>query len=860
MTQDLDQHTPMMRQYLQIKHNYADMLVFYRMGDFYELFFDDAVMAAKLLGITLTTRGNSNGAPIKMAGVPFHALEQYLLKLVKLEQSVVIVDQVGEVTGKAPVERKVTRIITPGTLVEASLLNDREDNLICCVYIDKNDCGLATMSVSTGVFLVNRVDKHDLFNQLERIRPNELLVEESLRQQFAQLKPRYALKTLAKWSFDFTTANRKLCSHFQVSDLSGFGLSATDKAMIVSAHALLEYVKQTQCNELPHIQKLTLERNYSGLQLDAISRRNLEINYTISGQKSPTLLSVLDHCSTVMGSRKLRFWLNNPLLNHDEIRQRQQLVADLQPHTQKVSQILAQICDIERISARIALASARPRDLAALRDSFMQLPQLYYLQQLHNPYLQTLLKSMSDVVEKVASFLQQAIKPEPSLMLRDGGVICDGYSAELDHLRDIQTNANQHLERLALTEQQRLGIPNLRVEYNKVHGYYIEVSNSYLNKIPNNYRRTQTLKNAERFTTEELKQFEVEVLNALDNSLNLEKELYNQILLELNAYMQNLQLIAHAVATIDVLNNFAALAQQNNYVCPQLVDSETINIQGGRHAVIEKEVKNFIANDIELSAQTRFLLITGPNMGGKSTYMRQIALIVLLTYCGAFVPAQAATIGVVDRIFTRIGASDDLSLGKSTFMVEMSETANILNNATRKSLILLDEVGRGTSTYDGLSLAYAISRFLVERISAYTLFATHYFELTQLVANYAQAKNVHLSAVEENDVIVFLHHVYAGAAEKSYGIQVAKLAGVPKVVIQMAQKYLQSLEAAKNNNQLDIFSQLDIDPHSAVTNVAEQVDLPTPHQEVITALATANLDNLSAKEALDFLYTLKSKL
>ena len=856
--QDIEKHTPMMKQYLEIKHNYPDTLVFYRMGDFYELFFDDATTAAKLLGITVTTRGNSNGQPIKMAGVPFHALEPYLLKLVKLEQSVVIVDQVGEVTGKGPVERKVTRIITPGTLVEASLLNDKEDNLICCVYLDKGDCAIATMSVSTGVFLVNQVRESELINQLERISPNELLVQEELRDKFAKLKLRYSLKPLAKWHFDFNTAYRKLCSNFRLTDLSSFGITPQDRLIIVSANALLEYVRQTQCSDLPHIQKISLERDYNGLELDAISRRNLEINYTISGQKSPTLLSVLDGCVTVMGSRKLRLWLNNPLASHEQIRSRQQVVSCLINKTDKLNQILSGICDIERISARIALGSARPRDLAALRDSLTILPQLYYLREFDNSLINQLLSSISGVAEELAILLSNAIKPEPSALIRDGGVINAGYNEQLDHLRDMQVNANKYLEELTLSEQNRVNIPNLRIEYNRVHGYYIEISNSHLNKVPNNYRRTQTLKNAERFTTDELKQFETEVLTALDNSLELEKDLYNQILLELNDYISQLQQIANAVATLDVLNNFAVVAGQNNYVCPQLVESNIINIEGGRHPVIERQVEQFIANDVNLSDNSRFLLITGPNMGGKSTYMRQIALIVLLSYCGSFVPATSATIGVVDRIFTRIGASDDLSLGKSTFMVEMSETANILNNATPKSLILLDEVGRGTSTYDGLSLAYSISRFLIEKIGAYTLFATHYFELTNLIASYANAKNIHLSAVEQDDLIVFLHHVYEGAAEKSYGIQVAKLAGVPKVVINMAQKYLQNLEAAKNNNQLDIFSQLEVE-ESTVSD--DKTTLLTANElAVIEEVNEINPDNLTAKEALDFIYNLKRKL
>ncbi|MFN8769611.1 MAG: DNA mismatch repair protein MutS [Neisseriaceae bacterium] len=867
MIKDND-HTPMIKQYLGIKDNYPDMLVFYRMGDFYELFFDDAVTASKLLGITLTSRGSSAKTPIKMAGVPFHSLEQYLIKLVKLEQSVVIVDQVGEVNSKGPVERKVTRIITPGTLTDSSLLNDKIENLICCISNNKDEYGIATMSISAGTFTVNQVKATDIINQIERIAPAELVIPESLQTKFQQLKLKCNIKPIPNWNFEFDSSYKKLCSHFKVNDLSGFGISHDIKLAISSASVLLEYAKKTQCGELPHIQNVALEDDHQFLKLDAISRRNLEINYTITGQNSPTLLSLLDNCATAMGSRKLRYWLNNPLINHNEIIMRQNAVKKLDSHQENLHNILENIFDIERITSRIAIYSARPRDLAALRDSLLVIPQLAFLKNFDDSLINTLISALNEESTIIATTLQNSIMPEPNNFVRDGNVINNGYNSDLDHLRDVKNDANKYLLELEEKERERTQIPNLKIEFNKVHGFYIEISNSYINKAPSEYRRTQTLKNAERFTTPELKVFENEVLNAEEQCLNLEKKLYEELLTYLNKHIKQLQQIAHAIATLDVLNTFAIIAMKNNYVCPILVDDNIISIKNARHPVIEKQVDQFIANDVELSDKTKFLLITGPNMGGKSTYMRQVALIVLLAYCGSFIPAESATIGPIDRIFTRIGASDDLSSGKSTFMVEMTETANILNNATNKSLVLLDEVGRGTSTFDGLALAHSISRYLIEKICAYTLFATHYFELTNLASQYTASKNVHLSAVEHEETIVFLHHVYEGAAEKSYGIQVAQLAGIPKHVITTAKKYLHNLEAKQNNNnnQFDLFNEVFFEEKPYVeTQEQEYTLIESPkiseqELQVLEIIRTTNPDSLSARDALELLYTLKGSL
>lgn len=853
---NLTNHTPMMQQYLKIKAEHQDTLLFYRMGDFYELFFTDAEEAANLLGITLTSRGNSGGNPIKMAGVPFHAVEQYLLKLVKLGKSIVIVDQVGEVTGKGPVERKVTRIITPGTITDAMLLDEKADSILSCVYQLKNQYGIATLSLSAGRFYINQIGDNDLFNHLERISPSELIVPESILNHIRQFKGSVSIKSLPDWHFDFTANQQKLCEHFKVKDLDGFGINAL-KLGIIAGGVLLNYAKEMVHGELPHINNIIAENTSKYLALDAISRRNLEINQTISGERSPTLLSLLDKCANSMGSRLLRYWLNNPLKDHKLINQRLNSVATLHKYNQKLFGVLKQFCDIERITSRIALQSARPRDLSALRDTLSLLGELAFLNDLNDDDLiKQIANGINNIPKDIWDKLKQSLKAEPNTLIRDGGVINDGYNTELDHLRNIRHNGDQYLAELEQREQQKSAISTLKIEFNRVHGYYIEISKSNLDKVPLTYQRTQTLKNAERYTTPELKKFEQEVLSAEDKAIVLEKKLYNEILIWLQQYLPILQQLATSIASLDVLNTFSNIAKEHNFNRPQLVDKKQIKITQGRHPVVEEQVNQFIANDVDLSETTRFLLITGPNMGGKSTYMRQIAIITLLAHIGSFVPASSATIGPIDRIFTRIGASDDLTGGKSTFMVEMSETANILHNATNESLILIDEVGRGTSTFDGLALANAIARHLIEKVQAYTMFSTHYFELTDLANKYAMCKNVHLSAVEHQDTIVFMHHVIDGAAEKSYGIQVAELSGVPKNVIILAKKNLFQLEQ-QQSHQLDLFN---LPPDEIIEQEQPIIQVPIEETEVINLLKQVNPDELSAKEALNLVYTLHNKL
>ncbi|MFN7094918.1 MAG: DNA mismatch repair protein MutS, partial [Burkholderiales bacterium] len=598
---------------LQIKADYADMLVFYRMGDFYELFFADAEEAARLLGITLTCRGNSGGEPIKMAGVPFHAVEQYISKLIKLGKSIVVVDQVGEVTGKGPVERKVTKLITPGTLTDSMLMDDKTENLLSCIYLLKKNYGMATLSLAAGKFTISEIPESELFNQLERLKPAELVVPESLYSHIRQLKMESAIKAMPDWHFDFSSCYSKLCAHFAVKDMDGFGISQY-KLALTAAGVLLTYAIQTQYSNLPHIDSVSYDQPTDYLALDAVSRRNLEINQTISGERSPTLLSLLDHCATSMGSRTLHSWLNNPLKSHDEINLRLNAVNSLSASIEKLHNLLKQMCDIERITSRIALRSARPRDLSALRESLAMLPELTFLSQyVDDSLISTLYAVIAELPLEISNKLHQAIQAEPNNWIREGGVINDGYNQELDHLRNIQRNGSQYIVQMETKERERTQIANLKIEYNRVHGYYIEISNSNLDKTPVEYRRTQTLKNAERFTTPELKAFEQEVLSAQERAINLEKQLYEQLFDFLAQHLRPLQTLAHAIANLDVLNNFAKLSQQNNFNRPALVTSDTLSIKNGRHPIVESQVEQFIANDLSLDTQNKFLLITGPN-------------------------------------------------------------------------------------------------------------------------------------------------------------------------------------------------------------------------------------------------------
>ena len=849
-------HTPMMAQYLVIKAEHPDTLVFYRMGDFYELFFADAIKAAKLLDITLTQRGNSNGAPIKMAGVPFHSVEGYLAKLVKLGESAVIVEQVGEVTGKGPVERAVTRIITPGTLTDSALMPDARDVLIVAVWVQDQTLGIATLSLASGRFRVMETSARALAAEMERLQPAELIVAES----FAASVAHTSIKRLADWQFDSGSATKMLAKQFGTKDLAGFGCEGMDKA-IAAAGALLHYVQQTQRAALPHITGLTVERDDEFIRMDAATRRNLEISETINRDAAPTLFSLLNTTVTSMGARMMRDWLHHPLRDRNLIAERLTASAALgdqaRTYVADIRHIVGEWADIERIVTRVALKTARPRDLAALRDALAAAPSLHrLLSDIETPALVRRLSHFCPE-SRIHAALSAAVKDEPSITIRDGGVIRDGFDADLDELRGLQSNASGYLLELEARERARTGIASLKVEYNRVHGFYIEITQGQLDKgttLPDDYRRRQTLKNAERFITPELKTFEDKALSAGERALKKEKLLFDLLLDELLPHVAALHLLARAVAELDVLCANAANAREFDLVAPEFINDDRIHIDGGRHLVVESQVQSFIANDCDLSRSRQLLLITGPNMGGKSTYMRQVAQIVLLAHTGSFVPAKSAALGRVDAIMTRIGSSDDLAGGRSTFMVEMTEAAAILNNASMNSLVLIDEIGRGTSTFDGLSLAYAIARHLAETTRCYCLFATHYFELTRLNAELSNLANVHLDAVEMKDKIVFLHKLESGPANQSYGLQVAQLAGVPKSIVRTAKKQLGELEQAQagRHPQGDLFSAL---TSSNPSNTAPMLGFE--HTALADAIDDLKPDELSPKDALDAIYRLK---
>ena len=853
---DFPGHTPMMAQYLRLKAQHADMLLFYRMGDFYELFFDDAEKAARLLDITLTARGQSAGKPIPMAGIPYHTVEGYLAKLVKLGESVAICEQIGDpATSKGPVERAVARIVTPGTLTDAALLNDKVDNLLLALCADRNRVGLAWLNLANGDFRLLETEAAALPGQFERLRPAELLVPDGLR--LALPDHRASLKRLPDWHFEPDAATRQLCEHFSTRDLAGFGLGneEEERLALAAAGALFQYARTTQMQSLAHITGLALERESEYLRLDAATRRNLELTETLRGEPAPTLLSLLDNCATSMGSRWLRHSLHHPLADNRRAAARHEAVEELLDRAIHLRTALRGIADVERITARIALKSARPRDLSSLRDSLAKLWELRgTLTGSGSPLLHQTLGDLA-TPEDCLDLLRRAVTEEPSTVLREGGVIATGFHADLDELRGIQANCGQFLLDLEAREKERTGIPTLKVEYNRVHGFYIEVTHAHSEKIPDDYRRRQTLKNAERYITPELKAFEDKALSANDRALALEKQLYEVLLSDLAQWIPPLQTIARALAQLDGLCAFAQAAQLYGYCRPEFRVEPGVLIEEGRHPVVEAQVQangeSFIANESLLQNGRRLLLITGPNMGGKSTYMRQTALIALLAHCGAFVPAQRCVLGPLDAIYTRIGASDDLASGRSTFMVEMTEAAAILNGATDKSLVLMDEIGRGTSTFDGLALAFAIARHLIEKNRALTLFATHYFELTRLSLDYADCANVHLDAVEHGQRIVFMHAVEEGPASQSYGIQVAALAGIPSAVVREAKRRLVQLENAQvsTTQQPDLFA-----PPPPETKVE-----PEPHP-VVDALADLDPDSLTPREALERLYALKELL
>ena len=849
-TPDTSQHTPMMRQFLAIKEAHPDELLFYRMGDFYELFYRDAEIAAPVLDITLTSRGKSAGEPIPMAGVPYHAAESYLAKLVRAGFSVAIAEQIGDPNeSKGPVERKVVRVVTPGTLTDESLLDASGDALIVSVVRRQLSAGIAWMDLSSGRFLVTEVEGDEaLRSELQRLSPAELLLPDDA--SIPTLADHVAIRRLAAWQFDEDSARTQLNQHFQTRDLSGFGCDDLSLA-IAAAGCLLEYVKDTQRNELPHLTSIRHERQSDSVILDAATRRNLEIDLNLHGGEDNTLFSVYNSTVTAMGTRHLRRWLHRPVRVRSVLEDRLDAVSRLALNYafETTRQALKPISDLERILARVALRSSRPRDLTRLRDSLWALPALIAATPQDTNLLQRLHSDVGQYPE-LCELLSKALVESPPVVIRDGGVLAEGYDEELDELRGISENAGEYLVDIERREREATGLSTLKVGYNRVHGYYIEISRQQSDQAPDTYQRRQTLKNVERFITPELKQFEDKALSSRSRALAREKFLYEALVERIAEDLLPLQTTSRAICDLDVLACFAERADALSLSRPSFSDEAQLDISNGRHPVVEQvSDKPFIANNTLLNEQRRMLLITGPNMGGKSTYMRQNALIVLLAHCGAFVPADSVALSLVDRIFTRIGSSDDLASGLSTFMVEMTETANILHNATEKSLVLMDEVGRGTSTFDGLSIAWASAVALAERVRALTFFATHYFELTALPDDHASMANVHLDATEHEDQVVFMHHIQEGPANRSFGLEVAKLAGVPAGVLLHARQKLGELE-----------SQQMVERPPAMGGQEDLFSAPTVNNPVLDVLSDIDPDQLSPKEALDALYMMKTLL
>ena len=847
-------HTPMMQQYLGIKHDHPHDLVFYRMGDFYEMFYEDAKQASELLDISLTTRGQSAGQPIPMCGIPYHAAEGYIAKIVNAGRAVAVAEQVGDpATSKGPVDRKVVRVVTPGTLTDEALMQANQDHLLVATFKLQDIYGIASLDMSSGRFAVTEANTADeLQTQLQRLRPAELLFDESSEiidhiQEWPCRRPQ------ASWNFTYDTALRILSHQFNTRDLSGFGCE-TMHAAICAAGCLLNYAKETQRGDLPHLRNLQIELPQDTLILDGPSRKNLEIDLNIQGGEQFTLAAALDTTATPMGGRLLRRWLNNPLRNIEVLEQRQDFICQMltSDKTEDLQLGLKPIGDMERILARIALRSARPRDLSRLCASLRALPHIQVsLSPLESKRAQSLANDISEFPATV-DLLMRAIVDNPPVIIRDGGVIAKGYDEELDQLRGLSQNAGQFLLDLETQERERTGLSTLKVGYNRVHGYYIEISRLQSAQAPSEYVRRQTLKNAERFITPELKSFEDRALSSKSRSLAREKALYEDLIEDLATQLQQLQQASDGVSELDVLCCLAERAMCLDLNRPSLKLEPGIDIRQGRHLVVEQLISDpFVANDTRLCATSSMMMITGPNMGGKSTYMRQVALIVIMAQIGAYVPALEASIGIVDRVFTRMGSSDDLAGGRSTFMVEMTETANILNNASAQSLVLMDEVGRGTSTFDGLSLAWSCALNLARDIGALTLFATHYFEMTQLSEQLAQVENVHLDATEHDDNIIFMHKVLPGPASKSYGLQVAKLAGVPHQVIDEARQKLNYLEQSE---------------HKQTSAIAKNTLLETPQQSdlfshlahpIEALLESHKADELTPRQALELIYQIQ---
>jgi len=853
VTSQFSNHTPMMQQYLGIKQDHPNDLVFYRMGDFYEMFYDDAKDASQLLDISLTSRGQSGGQPVPMCGIPYHAAEGYIAKIVNAGRSVAVAEQIGDpATSKGPVDRKVVRVVTPGTLTDEALMDANRDHLLTAVCQLHETYGIASLDMSSGRFTLVEADTADqLQTQLQRLRPAELLFEETSN-VIDHIQEWACRRSQPSWNFAYDTAQRLLCSQFNTRDLSGFGCDAM-KAAVCAAGCLLNYAKDSQKGDLPHLRNLQVELPQDTLILDGPSRKNLEIDHNIQGGEQFTLASALDTTATPMGGRLLRRWLNNPLRDIKVLEQRQKFItqAIASDNPEELQQCLKPIGDMERILSRIALRSARPRDLSRLCVSLNALPEIQtVLRSLESTTARSLATSINEF-PTIVDLLTRAIVDNPPVIIRDGGVIAEGYDTELDELRGLSQNAGQFLLDLETQERERTGLSTLKVGYNRVHGYYIEISRLQSGQAPTEYVRRQTLKNAERFITPELKAFEDKALSSKSRSLAREKALYETLIEDLATHLPELQSSSDGICEFDVLTCLAERALYLNLRQPSLTTEPGINITQGRHLVVEQLITNpFVANDTNLSTNASMMMITGPNMGGKSTYMRQVALIVIMAQIGSYVPALEAKIGIVDRVFTRMGSSDDLAGGRSTFMVEMTETANILNNASAKSLVLMDEVGRGTSTFDGLSLAWSCALNLARDIGALTLFATHYFEMTQLADQLHQVENVHLDATEHDDNIIFMHKVLPGPASQSYGLQVAKLAGVPRQVISEARKKLRHLEqnetlstpkkAAETPIQSDLFSRLS--------------------HPIESLLEDNKADELTPRQALDLIYQMQQLL
>ena len=847
---DNTQHTPMMRQYLAIKAQHPQRLVFYRMGDFYELFYDDAKRAAQLLDITLTSRSKSNGEPIPMAGIPYHAAENYLGRLIRLGESVAICEQIGDpATSKGPVERKVTRIVTPGTVTDEALLDASRDNLLCCIHADNNRYGLACMDLTSGRFTISEHDSsHAIRAELTRLQPAELLYNDS-NINAADIESFGPASGLPVWEFDTEQAIKQLCQQFGVMTLDAFECNHLPLGL-AAAGVLLGYARETQPQGIPHLQGIRAENTANTVVLDESTRKNLELDTNLSGGEDGTLYATLNTTVTAMGARRLRQWLNKPLRDLATIEFRQSFIQACHDslQTDSLRGQLKAISDIERILSRIALGSARPRDLERLQLSLQAIPALKTsLDTIPGEPAARLQQGLQEH-RPIATELARAIIETPPMLIRDGGVIAPGYDTELDELRAISENAGDYLLKLEQDERQRTGLSTLKVGYNRVHGYYIEISKAQAATAPAEYMRRQTLKNAERFITPELKEFEDKALSAKSRALAREKALYDGLIETLQRELLPLQQTADTLSELDVLCCLAERALSLRYCRPSVSEQNRLEIQEGRHPVVETLLDTpFIPNNTVFDDNRRMLVITGPNMGGKSTYMRQTALISLLAHSGSFVPATSASLPLVDRIFTRIGAADDLAGGRSTFMVEMTETATILGHATRSSLVILDEIGRGTSTFDGLSLAWACARYLAETRPAYTLFATHYFELTELAEQQAGVINVHLDATEHNDRIVFLHNIQEGPANKSYGLQVARLAGLPAPVLAIAAEKLQALEQAET-------SAAKTGSYAAPVQPALLLDEPHP---VVTKLAELDVNTITPLQALQALSELQ---